>query len=95
MVAMSVGERIRKAREEKGWSQRELARRTEIHFNSINAWENGRTTPTKVYVAVLEGALNVSLRPPAEGEREERDEAVTLSSSRVGDVEYVREENPR
>lgn len=74
-----------------GWSQRELARRTGIHFNSINAWENGRTTPTKVYITVLEGVLGTSLRPSSECGHERQEEAVTLSGSDVTDIEYVSE----
>jgi len=79
VITMSIGDRIRKAREEKGWSQRELARQTGIHFNSINAWETGKREPTPVYIAVLEGVLQVSLQPHERTEHA-KEEPVTAST---------------
>ena len=41
----SLGTRIKRARERKRWSQRELAGRVGVDRKTIDNWENGRTTP--------------------------------------------------
>jgi ribosome-binding protein aMBF1 (putative translation factor) len=40
----SMGERIRRMREQKDWSQAELARRMEMNRATLSQWENGRIT---------------------------------------------------
>ena len=85
---MEIAKRIKNARIEKGWSQRELARRSGIHFNSINAWENNRTKPTKVYIGALEGTLQVTLRPESEYEHVKAEETVSGAIPAI-DFEYV------
>lgn len=40
-----VGDRIRNAREKKGWLQKELARRVHVEPQTVSNWERGVTTP--------------------------------------------------
>ena len=45
--AETVGQRIRRLREERGLSQTELARLTDLDHTAISRIENGRTNPTR------------------------------------------------
>lgn len=40
-----VGDRIREARERKGWLQKELAQRVHVEPQTVSNWERGVTTP--------------------------------------------------
>lgn len=41
---MRLGERLKRAREKKGWSQRELARQAHVRYATISELENGIRT---------------------------------------------------
>ena len=41
MDAKAVGERIARARREKGWKQRQLAERLHISDRTVSKWERG------------------------------------------------------
>jgi len=41
---MRLGERLKRAREKKGWSQRELARQAQVRYATISELENGIRT---------------------------------------------------
>lgn len=43
---MTIGQAIRKMREEKGYSRDELAEELDIWKNTIDAWENDRRYPS-------------------------------------------------
>jgi len=43
--AMSIGKKITQLREEMGISQRELARKLGVHYQSIGRWEHDETIP--------------------------------------------------
>jgi transcriptional regulator with XRE-family HTH domain len=45
MAKEPVGERIREARAEKGWKQKELAAEVEVEPITVSRWERGATTP--------------------------------------------------
>ncbi|HEY6961745.1 MAG TPA: helix-turn-helix transcriptional regulator [Gaiellaceae bacterium] len=40
-----VGDRIREARADKGWKQKELAAEVEVEPITVSRWERGATTP--------------------------------------------------
>ena len=46
------GERLARAREKHGWTQRELAERAGIRYETISRIENGKHAEPRVYVAV-------------------------------------------
>jgi transcriptional regulator with XRE-family HTH domain len=39
---MNLGDRLKSAREKKGWSQRELARQAHVRYATISELENGK-----------------------------------------------------
>jgi len=58
-----VGARIRQARYDKRFSQRELAERIPgtVEGNTISRWERGDTMPSWPYLEALAAALEVSV----------------------------------
>ncbi len=59
---MNIGERIQKARERRGLTQRDLAARTGLSQQYLSLLERGdRTNPTLDTLMVLAKALDVSL----------------------------------
>ena len=55
-----VAEGIKGRREEKGWTQAELAKRLGITRSSVNAWEMGISVPSTQYVVEVAGLFGVS-----------------------------------
>lgn len=44
---MTVGDRLRKLRREKGWDQKECAQRVDIHPRHLSRYENGHVHPPR------------------------------------------------
>tara|TARA_B100000614_G_C14415085_1_gene439514 strand:+ start:174 stop:653 length:480 start_codon:yes stop_codon:yes gene_type:complete len=61
--------RLRNARDKKGWSQKELARRMNVRVNSIQKAESG-TRPTDDMITKLEKVLDVQLKEDPQAGRE-------------------------
>jgi transcriptional regulator with XRE-family HTH domain len=59
--SLSRGERIRRARALKGVSQRELARRSGIHYSNVCKYEKGRKVPRQVTLEAALTALDVQV----------------------------------
>lgn len=55
-----VAERIRHLREQKGFSQTDLAKRLGISRSSVNAWELGISLPSTQYIVELANLFKVS-----------------------------------
>ena len=55
-----IADRIKYLREEKGWSQAELAKFLGITRSSVNAWEMGISVPSTQYVVELSCLFEVS-----------------------------------
>ncbi len=53
-------DRLRSLREQQGWSQRELGRRSGVGETMIAKYERGETEPSGVVVRLLAETLNVS-----------------------------------
>jgi transcriptional regulator with XRE-family HTH domain len=59
--SMTLGERIKRLRMERGWSQTQLARRLEVHPKQVSGWERSAHVPsTDVLIRIAE-VLGVSL----------------------------------
>lgn len=58
---MTLGEQIRKAREEKNYSQEELASRLEVSRQAISKWENDTAIPKGINREMLNQELGLSL----------------------------------
>lgn len=59
-MATEIGTRIRRARERKRWSQRQLAGALGVDRKTVDNWENGRTTP-RSSIGAIEEVLGVRL----------------------------------
>ena len=56
----AIGVAIRRARERKRWTQRQLADAIRVNIKSVDNWENGRTHP-RSSIGALESVLGVDL----------------------------------
>ncbi len=70
-VKKELGERIVRARERRGWSQKELASRLGIHRERLGKWERGRNAPGVEDLAPLSEVLGVPFEELLGGERTE------------------------
>lgn len=59
-MATDIGTTIKRARERKRWSQRELAARLGVDRKTVDNWEHGRTRPASS-IGALEEVLGISL----------------------------------
>ncbi len=53
-------DRLIKLREERGWSQRELARRCDLSDSMVQKYETAASDPTSYTIILLAGTLDVS-----------------------------------
>jgi len=73
----TLAERIRSAREQRGWTQEQLAYRADVSRSTIQNLENGRRQPHRASISRIAGALGIgleTLKNQAEGERLEPEE---------------------
>ena len=57
---MTFGEKIRKARKDKGLTQRELAKLINAKHNSISNWENDQNKPDPDTIELICGVLDIT-----------------------------------
>ena len=60
-MADGLGNRLREAREAKGWTQAELAERIGVSRKTVNTVENGVFIPSTVVALKLAGALGCAV----------------------------------
>lgn len=72
-------ERIKRARQERGWSQAELARRMSVTQPSVAEWESGRKAPHMKNLVRLAKLLGVGLEWLSTGRGELRPSALSVS----------------
>jgi transcriptional regulator with XRE-family HTH domain len=60
-VQRKFGQRLRKLRQDRGWSQEELAARSQHHWTYIGGVERGERNPTLLVIASLAKALKVKI----------------------------------
>lgn len=75
MDAKAVGERIARARREKGWTQRQLAERLHISDRTVSKWERGAGLPDVALLVPLADALGLTVTELLDGARETVPEA--------------------
>ncbi len=56
-----LGERIRKLRRERDWTQKELAERVGVDYKNISNYEVGRLTPSKKTLQRLVGVFGLTI----------------------------------
>lgn len=59
LCAMSIGDRIARARKDKRLSQAELGEAVNVGQTTVSSWERGRTEPTRDDVARIAAALGI------------------------------------
>lgn len=74
---------IRLAREERGWTQREMARRIAITPQTVSGWERGKTIPRFERLEKLAAVLGM---PPTRFVETARDQAARRRALRLGPV---------
>ena len=57
---MTLGDKIRSLRKEKGWSQSKLAQKLEINIRNISLYESGKSTPSTETIQKLSTLFGVS-----------------------------------
>ncbi len=83
-LAPDFPDRLRRAREARGWKREELARRVNEKLSVLEKLEKGRMRPTDTLVAKLERILEIRLRERIEeGESPRRTETQPLT---LGDL---------
>ena len=68
---MTIGQSIRKIREEKGYSRQKLVNKSKVPFYSIRAWEKDICVPNVLSMIDIADALGVSLDELVGRKREE------------------------
>ena len=54
----NIAEELKKLRQQKGWSQEDLARNLGVSFATVNRWENGKTKPSRLAQEKIEQVAN-------------------------------------
>ena len=68
-IRQQVGNNVRRFREERNWSQEELAFEADIHRTYISGVERGIRNPTVMVLAVIASALGAAPAALLEGTR--------------------------
>ena len=50
----NIAEELKKFRQQKGWSQDDLAREIGVSFATVNRWENGKTKPSRLAIEKIQ-----------------------------------------
>ena len=90
-VVEDYAERVKRARERLGLSQKELAQRVKVGENVIRRIESGSLVPPVDLAMRLERVLNVKLLEPVVEEEEEAGEAGEFHLT-LGDIAELRED---
>lgn len=64
---MSVGRLIQKGRQDKGWTQKELATKICEKPQVVNEYEGGKAVPNQAILGKMERALEIKLRGKDKG----------------------------
>lgn len=83
---MTVGNRIKRARERAGLSQSELARIAGVTRASVSHWEMDKTHPRPNHIRTIANALNVSQAWLSHGDESKTQDNSTLSTIRTQTV---------
>ena len=56
----TLGDKVKRLKEQQGWTQSDLARKLELTRASVNAWEMGISVPSTRYIIELAQLFHVS-----------------------------------
>lgn len=80
---MSIGDNIKKARQQAGLTQKELGEKLGITFQSVAQWETGRRTPKPATLKKIAAALGVSWYELISDDPEEQAETIKENMKQV------------
>ncbi len=81
---VNIGEKIKRLRQERNWSQAQLANRLEIHQKQISGYERNIHVPSTEVIIKIAKLFNISLDYLVFDERED------LPAVKIGDRELLR-----
>ena len=55
----NIAEKLKKLRQQQGWSQEDLARNLGVSFATVNRWENGKTKPSRLAQEKIKQVANM------------------------------------
>ena len=55
----NIAENLKKLRQQKGWSQEDLARELGVSFATVNRWENDKTKPSRLAQGKIRQVANM------------------------------------
>lgn len=58
---MTIGEYIRKARTDRGYSRQQLSNKSGVSVATIRCWEDDLNVPSVILLSCIADALNISL----------------------------------
>jgi transcriptional regulator with XRE-family HTH domain len=87
-MEMTTGTKIRRIREQKRWSQEELAYRVGVSQVTIGNWEQGKSIKHD-YLQALAQALEVTVGFLLEAEQEVNASKINLNQSQGGEFEIT------
>lgn len=82
-----MGQRIRQARRDKGWSQSQLAQRIGAHPTSVSDWERGINAPSSRHLIAIAEATDKPLSFfAADGDDDEEDDLTRVLYDAAGRI---------
>ncbi|MCE5214291.1 MAG: multiprotein bridging factor aMBF1 [Methanobacterium sp.] len=81
---------IRMAREKKGWSREDLAKKIYEKASVINRVESGKMIPDIKLARKLENALNIQLLDKIEDEQPEENISSRKGGTTIGDIAHIK-----
>ena len=55
----NIADKLKKLRQQRGWSQEDLARTLGVSFATVNRWENGKTKPSRLAQEKIKQVANM------------------------------------
>jgi len=73
---MIFGERLKKEREKRGWSQHELAEKIHVSRQSVSKWETGKNYPSIEIIIHLSDLFDVTIDELLRSDKELKDKVI-------------------
>jgi len=73
---MIFGERLKKEREKRGWSQHDLAEKIHVSRQSVSKWETGKNYPSIEMIIPLSDLFNVTIDELLRSDKELKDKVI-------------------
>lgn len=81
---MSIGNKLKQLRQERGWSQAQLAKKLDVHQKQISGYERNLHVPKTDVIVKIARLFNISLDYLVQDERDD------LPAVKIGDRDLLR-----